>query len=410
MRLLEVQKGVTPFWCWAAVVLLSLAGHVLAVWLAVLAAEPVRARDVPVATAVELVDLTDEAPGRAGLPAAATLEAHAPEPIAWGPADLDASAPASPWPRADVSTPDPLPAAHGGGGEGGAPLWTGRRDDDTLRAQAWNDPQEYRLGRHRTGRRRTSPEAVVRSPDPGLDALTRPHRRRPGVATPGAERAVASWEGEEPWPTEGVPGRQAVDAAVGSPVHALTRKGDVATEATTRGVAMDNVEAAQASSETHPEAFELTHAQSGGHTGEGVLSARPGDGISALALGSQGGEGGTPADVERELGGHPSMRARPQNAYFRRLYDRVFARVSYPRELALGLEQGELIVELLLDADGSLARVQIARSSGFRAFDEAILSAVSRAAPFGRVPEALRGGRAELTVRLPFKFDNPLIR
>jgi protein TonB len=76
----------------------------------------------------------------------------------------------------------------------------------------------------------------------------------------------------------------------------------------------------------------------------------------------------------------------------------------------VGFEQGQVVVSFTLRTDGSVAEVQVARSSGYQEFDDAVLTAVREAAPFGRVPRAVSLGRGSIRVQAPFEFDNPLIR
>jgi TonB family protein len=186
--------------------------------------------------------------------------------------------------------------------------------------------------------------------------------------------------------------------------------GPPATEAERRAPLSDDVNAAQASSERHPDPLELTRPRHGGESGEAVAGERPGEGLSARSRREVGGDGGTRADVPQLPGGQSTTRARQQDAYFRRLYARVLARVAFPPKLAVGFEQGNVVVSLTLRTDGSVAEVRVARSSGYQEFDTAVVTAVREAAPFGRVPEAVRQGRESIKVRAPFEFDNPLIR
>ena len=59
-------------------------------------------------------------------------------------------------------------------------------------------------------------------------------------------------------------------------------------------------------------------------------------------------------------------------------------------------------VEIVLEADGRLARVGIARSSGMTLFDVASLNAVRRSAPFGAAPEAIRSADGRVYVHWGF--------
>jgi TonB family protein len=338
-----------------------------------------------------------------------------------GPADQIVDDPASPWPRADVDTPDPAPAAHGGGAPGGTLTWTGRSDGESLRAQMWNDPSAYRLGRRRTGDARSAPESISRAPDPGIAAAADPGGRR---ARDGAEAGApaGSLDDLDPRWDDGVrpgapgPGEIATRLAEEGGVRVEPRRplvvaGDAATHAETRGPTVDDVNAAQASDERRPHEVELTAPRAGGRSdGEGVAGPDDDPGISPRSARTGAGAGGTPADARQRDGGQMSTRARAQDAYFRRLTARVLDRVVYPRDLALSLEQGEVIVSFTLARDGSVTDLRVTRSSGFPAFDRALLLAVRVCAPFDPLPEAVSSGAPSVQVNAPFVFSNPLIR
>lgn len=92
------------------------------------------------------------------------------------------------------------------------------------------------------------------------------------------------------------------------------------------------------------------------------------------------------------------------------MYQRIDSIVKFPRHLALGLEQGEVVVTFTLFANGSIGDVRLLKSSGFYEFDDELTRALRVAAPFGPVPTALRGHADRVGVTAPYKFKNPLIR
>jgi protein TonB len=307
-----------------------------------------------------------------------------------GPADFIAASASSPFPRADVDAPDREAARRGGGAAGATPSWTGREDREELRAQPWSHPSEYRLPRRRTARERATTEARARTPRPGLDASHRDRARRAG-ASPSASGTA----------------RAAAGAADPTPARPFVAAGAMATDAhrAREERARDDVATAQASDERHPRPFDLGRPRAGGRD-EGVAGAHEDDGHARADRGA--GAGGSPLDV-RAGAGQPSTRARLQDDYFRRLHARVLERVRWPRELAVALEQGEVVVAFTLRRDGSVAAVRVARPSGFTALDEAVLAAIREASPFGPVPESIAAGR-EVRVSAPFLFENPILR
>ena len=88
---------------------------------------------------------------------------------------------------------------------------------------------------------------------------------------------------------------------------------------------------------------------------------------------------------------------------------RVNRVLEFPRALAVRLEQGETIVEFVVDVDGRIGEgPRVVKSSGFEEFDSAAVRAVRRAAPFP--PMSDRGSARPLPVSMPVTFDNPVIR
>jgi TonB family protein len=331
-------------------------------------------------------------------------------PLPAGPADVAVAASSSPLPRADVDIPDSRRAAAGGGQKGATEAWTGRHDREELRSQSWNDPSRYRIPRVATARDRASPEAVSRDPDPGIGQSP----RSPSPPTRRARRVTQASGGQAEEGGSGRAGRGGRDAA-DTPAELpradrpLTDSGPVAVEASRHGRARDDASAAQASDERDPQPFDLTRARAGGRPdGEGVAGPREAAGASAVSDGGEG-DGASPLDVP--VGRGPvATRARPQDPYLRTLYSRVRERIVWPRRLALAFEQGEVVVHFTLGPAGSVETLRVDRSSGFSEFDDAVVTAIRTAAPFGPPPPTLLPPGQKLQVSAPFIFDNPMIR
>jgi TonB family protein len=100
---------------------------------------------------------------------------------------------------------------------------------------------------------------------------------------------------------------------------------------------------------------------------------------------------------------------------FQRAYDRYLVRIhqkvdplwEFPRELAVRMEQGEVLVGFTIQKDGSVKDVRVIKGSGFPKFDRNVVSAIQQAAPFDALPETLG---SELRVTAPFVGSNPAIR
>jgi TonB family protein len=93
--------------------------------------------------------------------------------------------------------------------------------------------------------------------------------------------------------------------------------------------------------------------------------------------------------------------------YFRHIHRKIQPLWRFPKKLEILMEQGEVLVEFAVRADGSVANVRLRRSSGHPAFDRNALAAVRKASPFNRIPTELG---ASLLILAPFEFRNPLIR
>lgn len=80
---------------------------------------------------------------------------------------------------------------------------------------------------------------------------------------------------------------------------------------------------------------------------------------------------------------------------------------AFPREEALRLRQGTVIVRFFIEASGGVTGASIERRSGVERFDANVLAAVRRAR-LPPIPPAL--GLRRLGIRAPFEFRNPLVR
>jgi TonB family protein len=97
--------------------------------------------------------------------------------------------------------------------------------------------------------------------------------------------------------------------------------------------------------------------------------------------------------------------------YFRKIkakIDPLWAN-AFPKQALLDLKQGMVILEIVVDADGS-ARVSWppVRPSGIDEFDRNCADAVRRAAPFEPIPKELN--RTSLRIRAPFRQLNEIVK
>jgi TonB family protein len=80
---------------------------------------------------------------------------------------------------------------------------------------------------------------------------------------------------------------------------------------------------------------------------------------------------------------------------------------AFPREAALRLEQGTVILHFVIESDGRVTDVQVARHSGVNDFDHNVRNAVA-SARLPPIPAEL--GASSLRVSAPFIFRNPIVR
>jgi len=93
-------------------------------------------------------------------------------------------------------------------------------------------------------------------------------------------------------------------------------------------------------------------------------------------------------------------------SYRDRIRQAVDAHKHYPRMARrLGVE-GRVVLAFTLRADGRLAGVRVAESSGSELLDEAALQAVRDAAPFPPFPEGVGRERWDFTLPLYFALDS----
>lgn len=332
----------------------------------------------------------------------------------------------NPHPRAERDLPGERRAARGGGTTGGADNFTGRRDRENFQTQSWNDPSESRLPRHEQGRKRSSPaspESIARQRELGFDDQTEKRQRARlgerqaalgGVDSPhsgggGLPADPRDWRSADPM-FSGPIGRAAterVDGRTGARGQALTDVGAPATEAERRARLRERDNVGAASSELDPAPIEMTRTSAGGDA-DGVRGRRNGSGVSARGQGRRGTAASTAAAGDAET--VAAVRARRRNPYFRRMYEQMDRLIEFPKDLALSLRQGEVVIRFVLSAEGQISQLTVTKTSGYPAFDSQVLRAVRKAAPFGRVPTAVLDGRTSIRVSVPYSFKNPLIR
>jgi TonB family protein len=224
-----------------------------------------------------------------------------------------------------------------------------------------------RCGGDRQGARDDAPGAGLREAPPGVDhrAASPVASARPSV-TRGPVAVVAERRSR---PQDDADAQQEVATTVRSIVHASTAGGWQGEGAGGEG--------------------------GGGDPGSGGTEA---DGFRARALGVQEG-------VYDYFTRDPRLLS-----YFRRVHAKIdpLWADAFPKSALLNLEQGTVILEFTILADG---RAEVTwpplRPSGVDEFDRNCAEAIRRASPFPPIPPAL-GSR--LRIRAPFVASNPVVK
>lgn len=207
----------------------------------------------------------------------------------------------------------------------------------------------------------------------------------------------------------GAPGedhRASAAVAFGRP---SVTEGPVAIPAVTRGRPRDTVDSDQ---EVATAVQSLVHASVAG-------ALRAGAGRGGTEGGADPGAGGA-----RGAGSVASPLGRGDGAvfdfdtrdpalmpYFRKLHAKIdpLWRDAFPKSAMLELKQGTVILEFVVEANGSAHVVwPPRRPSGVDEFDRNCADAIRRAAPFEPIPASL--GVTRLRVRAPFVAKNPIVK
>ncbi len=78
---------------------------------------------------------------------------------------------------------------------------------------------------------------------------------------------------------------------------------------------------------------------------------------------------------------------------------------SYPKIAQMRGWQGECLLDLKIDSNGTVLSANIKESSGYDSLDNQALEMVRKASPFPAPPEALRGRSFNITVPVSFRLE-----
>jgi TonB family protein len=336
------------------------------------------------------------------LPPPTEVELRAP-----GDAIVDVAQPGAPSPAPNPDVRAGAAAASSAGGLGAPTLVTARADAATLRVQPYDAPRDYQLQRIRTGDRRESREQVRATPHPQRTPWLSSAPKGAGHAAASEKRtAVASTVTTSRDDADRAPPQIARDQQAGFSRPEVARDPAATEAASPSEEVADRVEQALVSDEKQPAPLELSRPASPG-------AGLRGQGEAASALGYLPNAKG-PAPVPAGAPNLPDARTLAL-ATFQRAYDLYLSRVKqkvdplweFPRELALALEQGDVLVGFTIRKDGTVRDIRVLKASGFPKFDKNVLMAIKKAAPFEPLPATLG---SELHVTAPFEGSNPAIR
>lgn len=311
-------------------------------------------------------------------------------------------------PSAPTTAPNPDPqagaaAASAGHGAGAPTLVTDRADAVTLRVQPYDAARGYQMQRIRTATERESREQVRATPHPEPTPWLSSRGGRGHARDQRHARAVASTARTSD-ENDRAPPVRAAESATGTARPDLARNPASTDAARPSEAVADRVDQALVSDDKTPQKLELSKPTSPGAgisgRGDGALGYAP-DGVGAAPVPT-----GAPA--------LPDARSL-QLATYQRVYDRYLSRVKqkvdplweFPRELAVRMEQGDVIVAFTIRGNGNVKDVRVIKGSGFPSFDKNVLAAIKKAAPFEALPATLG---PELRVMAPFEGSNPAIR
>jgi protein TonB len=75
-------------------------------------------------------------------------------------------------------------------------------------------------------------------------------------------------------------------------------------------------------------------------------------------------------------------------AYGKAVMEQVSNKVEYPRMAKMRHQEGAVVLQIALEANGKPSSTTVEKSSGIQSLDDAAVAAVSAAAPFPAPPEA----------------------
>ena len=98
-----------------------------------------------------------------------------------------------------------------------------------------------------------------------------------------------------------------------------------------------------------------------------------------------------------------SGRAQAEGAYLAELQRAIKRQQRYPEAARDRGAAGTATLTFVIQADGRIDRVQVAKSAGDSELDQAAVQAINRLGRFKPIPSVI--GRGSWTLRIPIRFD-----
>lgn len=264
-------------------------------------------------------------------------------------------------------------------------------------------------GRERHPVGRPAQEGRPRAPTPERGAPD-PPAPQGGVGLPGAVPAPAAGPAER----RGRPASQGEEATALLPAASgrpPVPEGDAATPSDWRSPRVRDNRDAELLAADLTRAMLTTTGRQGRRPGEGAGGVA---GPGAAGAGRQGTEEGGRSQPHAPGPGEDGALDTRDPRYVRwllRLRRRVEARLEFPRERALRLDQGTALYRVRLRRDGRLAAPpELLRTSGFQDFDRHARRALEAALPAGALPPDLAPRFEVVPFTVPVQFWNPMVR
>jgi TonB family protein len=117
-----------------------------------------------------------------------------------------------------------------------------------------------------------------------------------------------------------------------------------------------------------------------------------------------------PGTTTQEVATQPEQNAGGSNSplsitdpYYSRVRSQIQSKIQYPGDLIRRRITGQVVLKLLVVADGSLNQLDIEKSRGHEELDQLALKAVRAAAPFGSFPEDSKHFGRQIVLPVDFK-------